>query len=115
MNKDERGRKVFDGVLAHISGVGKVFANHEFGMPGRTATQHEDRFYPENWFPFAHAAMTDPVTGRKTGALLRGDGFDPLVIETNTSTEYWQKGASLLHTDPLACATADCRRTRGST
>ena len=26
---------------------------------------------------------------------------DPKLIETNTSTEYWQKGASLLHTDPL--------------
>ena len=37
----------------------------------------------------------------KTGSLLRGDGFDPLLIEVNTSTEYWQKGASLLHTDPL--------------
>ena len=31
----------------------------------------------------------------------RGDGCDPKLIETNTSTEYWQKGASLLHTDPL--------------
>jgi Alpha/beta hydrolase domain len=99
MNKDERGRKVFDGVLAHISGAGKVFANHEFGMPARTATQHEDRFYPENWFPFAHAAVTDPLSGRTDG-LLRGDGSDPLVIETNTSTEYWQKGASLIHSDP---------------
>jgi hypothetical protein len=44
--------------------------------------------------------MTDPVTGTK-GSLFRGDGFDPLLIEVNTSTEYWQKGASLLHTDPL--------------
>ena len=35
-----------------------------------------------------------------TGALMRGDDSDPKVIETNTSTEYWQKGASLLHTDP---------------
>ena len=43
--------------------------------------------------------MTDPLTG-SSGSLLRGDGFDPLLIETNTSTEYWQKGASLLHTDP---------------
>jgi hypothetical protein len=33
--------------------------------------------------------------------LLRGDGSDPLIMEVNTSTEYWQKGASLLHTDPL--------------
>ena len=101
MNRDERGRRVFDGVLAHISGAGKVFANHEFGMPGRTATQHEDRFYPENWFPFTHAATIDPFSGRTAG-LARGDGSDPLVIETNTSTEYWQKGASLVHTDPKA-------------
>lgn len=43
--------------------------------------------------------MSDPVSG-KTGGLLRGDASDPLVIETNTSTEYWQKGASLIHTDP---------------
>ena len=55
---------------------------------------------PENEFPFSSARLTDPVTGR-TGALLRGDGSDPRLIEVNTSTEYWQKGASLLHTDPL--------------
>jgi hypothetical protein len=33
--------------------------------------------------------------------VFRNDGFDPLLIETNTSTEHWQKGASLLVTDPL--------------
>ena len=99
-NQDEAGRKVFDGVYAHISGIGRVFDNEEFSQPYRTNTQHEDHFFPENAFPFAHASMTDPVTG-KTGALLRGDGFDPLIIESNTSTEYWQKGASLLATDPL--------------
>jgi alpha/beta hydrolase family protein len=98
MNKDERGRRVFDGVLAHISGAGKVFANHTFAEPGRTATQHEDRFYPENWFPFSAATTTDPFSG-KTAALFKGDASDPKLIETNTSTEYWQKGASLLHID----------------
>jgi hypothetical protein len=105
MNKDERGRKVFDGMFGHISGIGKVFANHEFAMPPRTATQHEDRFYPENWFPFAHALMRDPISGRTDG-LLRRDGADPKIIETNTATEYWQKGASLLHTDPSGLADA---------
>jgi hypothetical protein len=99
-NQDEAGRKVFDGVLAHISGIGRVFDNEEFSQPNRTSTQHEDHFFPENAFPFSHAVMTDPVTG-KSGALLRGDGFDPLIIESNTATEYWQKGASLLETDPL--------------
>jgi hypothetical protein len=98
-NQDESGRKVFDGILTHVAGIGKVFANYEFGQPYRTRTQHEDHAFPENHFPFAHARLTDPVTGQ-TGGLWRGDGFDPLVIEVNTSTEYWQKGASLLHTDP---------------
>jgi hypothetical protein len=99
-NQDEAARKVFDGMLAHTAGAGGVFLNAEFAQPNRTNTQHEDHTMPENAFPFSSAHMTDPVTG-KTGALLRGDGFDPLWMETNTSTEYWQKGASLLVTDPL--------------
>jgi hypothetical protein len=100
MNDDGHGRRVFDGVLTHVAGAGKVFANHSFAMAGRTATQHEDRLYPENWFPFGNAVTTDPFSG-KTGAILRGRPTDPLVIEVNTSTEYWQKGASLVHTDPI--------------
>ncbi len=99
-NQDESARKVFDGVLAHTAGAGGVFLNHEFGQPARTNTQHQDHTFPENAFPFSTARMTDPVTG-KTAGLLRNDGFDPLWMETNTSTEYWQKGASLLVTDPL--------------
>jgi hypothetical protein len=99
-NQDESARKVFDGMLAHTAGIGGVFLNYEFGQPARTNTQHEDHTFPENAFPFSTARVADPVSGR-TGALMRGDGFDPLWMETNTSTEYWQKGASLLVTDPL--------------
>src|SRR3954468_20427604 len=99
MNDDGQGRRVFDGVLTHVAGAGKTFANHSFAMPGRTATQHEDRLYPENWFPFGSAVTTDPFSGRR-GSLLQGKPTDPLMIEVNTSTEYWQKGASLVHTDP---------------
>ena len=98
-NNDGGGRRVFDGVLTHVAGAGKTFANHSFAMPGRTATQHEDRLYPENWFPFGNAVATDPFSGRRE-ALLQGRPTDPLMIEVNTSTEYWQKGASLVHTDP---------------
>jgi Alpha/beta hydrolase domain len=99
-NRDERGRKVFDGIHSHIAGVGRIFFNTPFGQPARTGTQHEDHGFPENEFPFSTATLADPLTGKK-GSLFRGDGSDPKLIETNTSTEYWQKGASLLHTDPL--------------
>ncbi len=99
-NQDTRGRKVFDGTLSHTAGVGGVFLNAAFGQPGRTSTQFEDHMMPENAFPFSAARMTDPVTG-KTDSILRNDGFDPLSMESNTSTEYWQKGASMLTTDPL--------------
>ena len=99
-NRDEQGRRVFDGIHSHIAGVGRVFFNTPFAQPARTNTQHEDHGFPENEFPFSTATLGDPLTGR-SGSLFRGDGSDPLLIETNTSTEYWQKGASLLHTDPL--------------
>ncbi|HEX3881833.1 MAG TPA: alpha/beta hydrolase domain-containing protein [Stellaceae bacterium] len=94
MNQDEAGQQVFDGVFSHVAGAGKVFANHRFGMPGRTATQHEDRLYPENWPPFGMAGI------------LKGRAGDPKVIETNSATEYWQKGASLIHTDAATGADA---------
>lgn len=105
-NRDEQGRRVFDGILSHIAGVGRVFFNTPFAQPARTNTQHEDHGFPENEFPFSTATLDDPLTG-KTGALFRGDASDPLLIETNTSTEYWQKGASLLHTDPLGTRDID--------
>ena len=99
-NRDEQGRTVFDGIHSHIAGVGRIFFNTPFAQPARTGTQHEDHDFPENAFPFSTATQSDPLTGQK-GSLFRGDGSDPKLIETNTSTEYWQKGASLLATDPL--------------
>ena len=80
-NHDESGARIFDGVYTHVAGIGRVFFNTEFGQPARTRTWHEDHDFPEIEYPFATAAG------------------DAKVIETNTSTEYWQKGASLLHTD----------------
>src|SRR5260370_41153049 len=41
-NRDEDGRKVFDGIHAHIAGVGRLFFNTRFARPARTNTQHED-------------------------------------------------------------------------
>ncbi len=99
-NRDEDGRRVFDGVFTHVAGAGRVFHNTPFGQPFRTRTWHEDHDFPEVAFPFSAVPMDDPLTGG-SGAVMPGDACDPKLIETNTSTEYWQKGASLLHTDPL--------------
>jgi hypothetical protein len=98
-NRDENVARVFDGVFTHVAGIGRVFFNTEFGQPARTRTWHEDHDFPEVQFPFSSATLTDPISG-SSRAVLRGDDSDPKLIETNTSTEYWQKGASLLHTDP---------------
>ena len=99
-NADESGVRVFDGVLTHVAGIGRVFLNTAFAQPFRTRTWHEDHDFPEVEFPFSAATLDDPLTGA-SGGLMRGDASDPKLIETNTATEYWQKGASLLHTDPL--------------
>jgi hypothetical protein len=98
-NRDEEGHRLFDGVMAHVAGIGRVFLHQPFSQPGRTRTRHEDHDFPEVEFPFASAVTTDPISGA-TDSLMRRDGSDPVLIETNSSTEYWQKGASLLHTTP---------------
>jgi len=99
-NADEAGARVFDGVFTHVAGIGRVFHNAPFAQPFRTRTWHEDHDFPEVEFPFSSATLVDPISGA-SGMLMRGDASDPKLIETNTSTEYWQKGASLLHTDAL--------------
>jgi hypothetical protein len=103
-NQDEQKRIVFDGLLIDIAGAGKTFTNFAFGQPGRTRGAQQDYDFPENWFPFAYGAQDDLLTGKHEGLLRNdtgkiGDGFDPLVMVTNTATEYWRKSASLLHTD----------------
>jgi hypothetical protein len=99
-NRDESGRRVFDGILAHSAGISRMFFSHRFAQPDRTTSLHQDHDSPENYFPFSTATLDDQLTGR-SGSLFRGDGSDPLFMQSNTSTEYWQKAASLLHTDPL--------------
>ena len=96
-NEDERGRQVFDGIAPHAAGGGRMFLNYEFARPVTSCQQHANQLEPE-LFPFAYNVMEDPQTGRKDGILKR-PATDPLVLHTNTSTEYWQKRGSLAHTD----------------
>ena len=96
-NEDEQARRVFDAIAPHASGGGRMFLNYEFARPVTSCQQHTNQLEPE-LFPFAYDVMEDPQTGRKDGILKR-PATDPLVIHTQTSTEYWQKRGSLAHTD----------------
>ena len=101
LNSDEAGRTVFDGCLAHVAGSGKGLFNHRFGMATVYGTHHQGNLNPSEFFPFTPMPQKDPVTGREgdTLARARARGQVPKIIFTQTSTEYWTRAASLLHTD----------------
>ena len=98
-NADAAGRKVFDGVLPHVSGGGLMWMNHRFASVVNPAgQQYEDHWNCADRFPFSYAESTDHLTG-KTDAILTRPDTDPLVLHTQTATEYWQRRGSLVHTD----------------
>ncbi|MEM7251409.1 MAG: alpha/beta hydrolase domain-containing protein [Pseudomonadota bacterium] len=100
-NEDAAGRRVFDGVLPHVAGAGLMWMNHRFASVNSPAGQeYEDHFNIADHFPFSYAESTDHITGR-TDAILKRPETDPLVIHTQTSTEYWQRRGSLVHTDTM--------------
>ncbi len=105
-NQDERGRQVFDGVIAHVAGGGRGSFNHRFAQPSRDAHPFMNQFYPTDIFPFADLDQTDAETGLTDGLLARAmqAGVAPKIFYTNSSYEYYGRAASLTHT------TLDARR-----
>ena len=98
-NEDERHRKVFDGVMAHVAGGGRGSFNLRFSQPSRDGHPFLNKFYPTDIFPFTDNLQTDPQTGEKDGLLLRvKPEFTPKIFYTNSSYEYWGRAASLIHT-----------------
>jgi hypothetical protein len=104
-NADEKGRKVFDGLMPHVAGGGLGFFNHRFAQPTRYNSQHEDHLYPGDYFPFTYGEETDPFTRRRDGILKRLAAADarllPRIMHTQGAAEYWHRSGSLVHTDPL--------------
>ena len=97
-NTDEAGRQVFDGVMPHIAGAARIDLNRRWSTPLTIA------MYEATTFPFADAALPDPVTGDAEGLLSnpRVTANVPRVFYTNTDVEYWGGGrsAALMHTTP---------------
>ncbi len=101
-NADESGQQVFDGVIPHVAGGGLGFFNHRFASPTRHNGQHDNHLFPADQFPFTYGDETDPFTGRADGILHRdrARGTVPKVMHTQSSSEYWHRAGSLVHTDP---------------
>ncbi|MDP2285086.1 MAG: alpha/beta hydrolase domain-containing protein, partial [Pseudohongiella sp.] len=108
-NEDLDGRQVFDGVVPLIAGAGFGMFNQRFAMPTRTNGQHENHLFPNDFFPFTYGDSTDPFSGRTDGILkkARESGTEPKLMHIQTSNEYWLRGGSLPHTDPLGRSDAE--------
>lgn len=102
-NADESGRKVFDGVISHVAGGGLGSFNHRFASPTRTNGQHEEHEFPADFFPFAYGDEKDPHSDATEGILARCRKSDtmPKLFHTQSTSEYWHRSGSLVHTDPL--------------
>ncbi len=100
-NGDLEKRLVFDAVMPHVAGAGKGLFNYRFAQTTRHGSHHEDNLYPSDFFPFTSVPESDRTTG-ESGEMLaraRASGHVPKIFFTQTSTEYWSRAASLLHTD----------------
>ena len=100
-NGDESGRMVLDGLIANCPGSGRGLFNSRFAQTTRHGSHHEDTLYPIDTFPFTTVEQRDPVTGERGDALAaaRASGFLPKMFFINTTTDYWTRAASLIHTD----------------
>jgi hypothetical protein len=91
-NQDEKTRRVFDAVWAHIAGAGRGGFNARFAQPSRDGHPFFNILYPVDIPPF-----TD-----EDGLLKKAQRADvvPKIFYTNGSYEYWGRAASLIHTTP---------------
>jgi len=93
-NVDESERKVCDGMNIHVAGVHKLFLNYRFAQPNPYSQQHRERYIPDTNFPRQYGVRIHPIL-RFADGILKRPLYDPKIIHTDTSNEYWQFRASL--------------------
>uniref|UniRef100_Q01R31 Alpha/beta hydrolase domain-containing protein n=1 Tax=Solibacter usitatus (strain Ellin6076) TaxID=234267 RepID=Q01R31_SOLUE len=101
-NQDEKDRKVFDGVMAHVAGAGRGSFNVRFAQPSRDGHPFLNTLYPTDLFPFTDLEEIDPATGAKGGLLVHAGKPEtwPKIFYTNSSYEYYGRDAALIHSSP---------------
>ena len=100
-NEDEMGRKVFDGIIPWIAGTDRVFINVRFADPNTYSEQDRQHNYLQSSYPpFTYAITTDPLSGIHDG-IMRRPRTDPLVMQVDSQSEFWQLHGSLNVVDGL--------------
>ena len=101
-NEQEAGGKVFDAIFDEVGGAGRGSFNHRFGQASRDAEQHYNFFYPVDLFPFTDSTTTDPFSKQTDSLLARAEQrkVTPFIFHVLSSSEYYNRGGSLIHTDP---------------
>jgi hypothetical protein len=89
-NEDEQGRRVFDGVWAHVAGAGRGNFNYRFAQPSRDGHPFLNVQYAVDLPPFTD---NDGLLARAVQAKVV-----PRIFYSNGSYEYWGRAASLIHT-----------------
>ena len=106
LNVDESGKLVFNGAYLQVPGAGgSAGFNSRFAQPTRHPSMMEEHDFPADAFPFTTSPTRDPVTGRTASTLDKArdkQGNLPKLFYANTSTEFWNRGASLIATTPDA-------------
>lgn len=103
LHVDEQGRMVFDGVMIDGAGGGKGSFNFRFAQTSRHFSPDIELDFPTDFFPFSTVEQFDTITGERSSLLSEARRLNsvPRIFIVNTSTEYWARSASLVHTDTL--------------
>ncbi len=91
-NEDEKNRRAFDGVWAHVAGAGRGSFNARFAQPSRDGHPFLNVAYPTDLPPFTD---NDGLLAKATQAKVV-----PKIFYSNGAYEYWGRAASLIHTTP---------------
>jgi len=104
LDLDEAGRLAFDGAYMEVPGAGgSAGFNSRFVQPTRHPSMLEEHDYPADAFPFTTAPSRDLESGAAASLLDHArdrQGRAPKLMIANTSTEFWNRDASLIGTTP---------------
>jgi len=100
-NTDARLNQVFDSMLPLVGGSRKTYTNYRWSKPGDYSRQHETHYTPGDQFPFSYATITDPLTGKNDGLLMKCTQLNqcPKVYQYDSPIEFGGARASLTVTD----------------